>query len=79
MQTLTSLRNFVSLCFLSVCKQLGMNNRYVGDGFPLCKDLPDRNFLKKGATFRFLGSSPSVLQAAHFYRAAAECLQEISL
>ena len=24
---------------------------YVGDGFPLCSDLPPRSFLAKGATF----------------------------
>jgi len=68
MQTLTSLRNFVSLCFLSVCKQLGMNNRYVGDGFPLCKDLPEKIFLKKGAIFRFLGSSPKQIDEANEWK-----------
>jgi hypothetical protein len=36
-----------------------MDNRYVGDGYPLCKDLPARNFLLKGATFRLLGSNPN--------------------
>lgn len=35
-----------------------MNNKYVGDGYPLCKDIPPGSFLKKGATFRFLGSNP---------------------
>ena len=35
-----------------------MDNKYVGDGYPLCKDLPTRHFLKKGATFRLLGSKP---------------------
>ena len=42
-----------------VSKQLGINNRYVGDGYPLCMDIPSRNFLKKGATFRLLGSNPN--------------------
>eukprot|EP00536_Pseudo-nitzschia_multiseries_P010764 jgi/Psemu1/204058/e_gw1.338.42.1 len=39
--------------------KLGMDNKYVGDGYPLCKDIPTRHFLKKGATFRFIGSSPN--------------------
>jgi hypothetical protein len=33
-----------------------MKNQYVGDGYPLCSDLPAKHFLKKGATFRLLGS-----------------------
>lgn len=36
-----------------------MNNKYIGDGYPLCKDLPAGDFLKKGAMFRFLGSNPN--------------------
>jgi hypothetical protein len=35
-----------------------MDSRYVGDGYPLCTDLPEQNFLRKGATFRMLGSNP---------------------
>lgn len=31
---------------------------YIGDRFALCVDLPPRTFLKKGATYRLLGSSP---------------------
>jgi hypothetical protein len=31
---------------------------YIGDHYPLCEDLPKRAFLKKGAVYRFLGSSP---------------------
>lgn len=38
---------------------MGLNGWYVGDGMPLCSDLPKRHFLKKGATYRLLGSSPS--------------------
>jgi len=30
---------------------------YIGDRAPLCVDLPPRAFLKKGATYRFLGGS----------------------
>ncbi len=31
---------------------------YIGDGYPLCVDLPERAFLKKGAGYRYLGNSP---------------------
>lgn len=30
---------------------------YIGDGYPLCVDLPGQHFLKAGATYRLLGSS----------------------
>lgn len=30
---------------------------YIGDNYPLCTDLPKRHALRKGATFRLLGSS----------------------
>lgn len=29
---------------------------YIGDGYPLCVDLPSRAFLRNGAEYRFLGS-----------------------
>lgn len=32
---------------------------YIGDGYPLCADLPDRDFLRKGATYLALGSRSS--------------------
>jgi len=35
--------------------KLGLNNQYVGDGYPLCRDLANKHFLKKGATYRLLG------------------------
>ena len=31
---------------------------YIGDHVALCEDLPDKHFLKKGATYRALGSKP---------------------
>lgn len=31
---------------------------YIGDTYPLCSDLPLRSFLRKGAKYKFLGSSP---------------------
>lgn len=33
-----------------------LGNGYIGDGYPLCKDLPPRDFLRKGATFRAVGN-----------------------
>ena len=44
-------RNF---CFIS---QLGLDRQYIGDGFPICSDLPLQNWLKSGATYRLLGSN----------------------
>jgi len=35
----------------------GLDGHFIGDGYPLCRDLPSRPFLKKGAKYRFLGSS----------------------
>jgi len=29
---------------------------YIGDGYPLCIDLPNKQFLRKGATYRMNGS-----------------------
>ena len=34
---------------------------YIGDQYPLCVDLPDRPFLRKGAKFRLLGGSKKPL------------------
>ena len=30
---------------------------YIGDGYPLCVDVPSQSYLKKGAKYHFLGSS----------------------
>eukprot|EP00418_Pyrodinium_bahamense_P033580 CAMPEP_0179154944 /NCGR_PEP_ID=MMETSP0796-20121207/75443_1 /TAXON_ID=73915 /ORGANISM="Pyrodinium bahamense, Strain pbaha01" /LENGTH=107 /DNA_ID=CAMNT_0020856375 /DNA_START=42 /DNA_END=362 /DNA_ORIENTATION=+ len=34
-----------------------LNGNYLGDGYPLCSDLPKRAFLAKGARFDFVGYS----------------------
>ncbi len=31
---------------------------YIGDGYPLCVDLPPKMFLRKGATYKLLGDNP---------------------
>ena len=36
--------------------KLGLDGFYIGDGLPLCSDLPERHFLRKGATYILLGS-----------------------
>lgn len=36
--------------------KLGLNSQFIGDGYPLCSDLPVQHFLKKGATYRILGA-----------------------
>ena len=32
---------------------------HIGDGLPLCADLPGRAFLRRGATFEYVGPTPS--------------------
>ena len=41
-----------------IISQMGLNRAYVGDGYPLCADLPSQHFLKRGATYRLLGPKP---------------------
>jgi hypothetical protein len=38
--------------------KLGLDSQYIGDGYPLCVDLPDKHFLMAGAKYRLLGSNP---------------------
>ena len=33
-----------------------MTGGYIGDSYPLCVDLPDKMYLRKGATYRLMGS-----------------------
>jgi hypothetical protein len=37
--------------------KMGLNGKYIGDGYPLCKDLPHDSFLRKGAKWKLLGKS----------------------
>jgi len=34
-----------------------MTGGYIGDGYPLCVDLPDQMFLRSGASYRLIGAS----------------------
>ena len=36
---------------------MDLDGNFIGDTYPLCVDLPTRQFLRKGAKFRLLGSS----------------------
>jgi hypothetical protein len=36
--------------------KLGMNGKYIADGYPLCSELPQYDFLLKGATYRAVGN-----------------------
>jgi len=39
--------------------KMDLMDNFIGDGFPLCTDLPGKAFLRKGATYRYLGINPS--------------------
>ena len=40
-----------------VFPKINLLGGYIGDGYPLCVDLPDKTFLRKGTKYRLLGSS----------------------
>lgn len=40
--------------------KMGLYGQHVGDGYPLCRDLPKHHYLKKGAKYRLMGYSPQV-------------------
>ena len=52
--------------------KMNLYHGYLGDGLPLCEDLPSWAYLKKGATFVYLGNSKEPLDHYHynFYDAA---------
>lgn len=37
--------------------KIDLKEGYIGDGYPLCADLPSKHFLKKGALYRAIGNS----------------------
>jgi len=41
--------------------KMDLFNNYIGDGYPECIDLPEKQFLRIGATYRLLGSNNSPL------------------
>lgn len=57
---------------------MGLDRKYVGEGYPLCSDLPSQHFLKAGATFLFLGADSSPgrhKDTSTWYRSAAKRLR----
>jgi hypothetical protein len=51
----------INVEYRDVFPKMGLNRKYIGDGVPLCTDMPAKHFLKKGATYRLLGRSPAPL------------------
>lgn len=49
----------INMAFRDVFPKLGLENTYIGDGVPLCADLPDKHFLMKGVSYRLLGVNPT--------------------
>ena len=49
----------INMDFRDIFPKMGLDRKYIGDGYPLCSDLPDKHFLKVGALYRLLGSSSS--------------------
>lgn len=49
----------INMAYRDLFPKMGLNRRYIGDGVPLCADLPDKHFLKRGATYRLLGNNAS--------------------
>ena len=47
--------------YRDVFPKSSLNGGFIGDGYILCEDLPDKSFLKRGAKFRLLGGSSGVL------------------
>lgn len=54
--------------------KLGINNTFVGDGYPLCSDIPVKHFLKKGATYIILGakSNPDLVNEPEWWHGSAD-------
>lgn len=52
---------YIDLDYRDRLPKMGLFNRYIGDGLPLCSDLPQQHFLKQGATYRLLGGRSTPL------------------
>jgi hypothetical protein len=49
----------INMEFRDIFPKMGLNRKYIGEGMPLCSDLPKQHFLKPGAVYRLLGSLPN--------------------
>jgi Protein of unknown function (DUF1800) len=47
----------INIDIRDVFPKMGLDRKYIGDGYPLCSDLPQKAFLKAGATYHLLGST----------------------
>lgn len=52
------LTHYISGEYRDPFPKMDLGDGFIGDKVPLCVNLPDKHFLKKGAQFRLLGSSP---------------------
>jgi len=44
--------------FRDLFPKRGLDGKYVGDRYPLCEDIPEKAFLRRGAKYKLLGSNP---------------------
>ena len=52
--------------FRDLFPKRGLEGKFIGDRYPLCRDLPDKAFLRKGAKYRLLGGDPTPKLQRHF-------------
>ena len=45
--------------------KMGLDGVYIGDGYPLCSDLPQKHFLTQGAKYRLIGEVPQAEMHVH--------------
>ena len=53
--------------FRDIFPKMNLYKGHIGDGYPLCSDLPPRMFLRKGATYSYIGRStePKIIEEDH--------------
>ena len=49
----------INMAHRDIFPKMGLDRKYIGDGVPLCADLPEKHFLMAGATYRLLGTTPT--------------------
>lgn len=61
--------------------KLGLNDDYIADGYPLCRDLPQDDFLRKGATYRAVGNwnQPQLTPETNFWRTRSGKTQHLKV
>jgi hypothetical protein len=52
--------------FRDIFPKRGLDGKFIGDRYPLCSDLPEKAFLKKGAKYKLLGGNPSPKWQRHY-------------